>query len=29
LEANQDKINWSQLCKNYGVFENPYAYVLK
>jgi hypothetical protein len=32
LEANMDKINWSELCLNTGVFENPYNlydYVLK
>jgi len=32
LEENLDKINWTILCLNTGVFENPfdqYNYVLK
>jgi hypothetical protein len=32
LEVNKNKINWTMLCSNTGVFENPfdqYNYVLK
>jgi hypothetical protein len=29
LEANQDKIEWNVLCKNTGVFDFHFDYVLK